>query len=299
MASQRQIDTTYNYMDETFRLAIGECADISCALFDGDYRKSLERAQQDKHDYILASIRLRRGARILDIGCGWGPVLRAVESKGGHAIGLTLSTRQLAACQSHGFEVYLQDWRELNPETFGLVDGIISVGSFEHFCSEEEHAAGRQEEIYRQFFCVCSELLPDDGRLFLQSMVWGPKVPLFENVSLDAPKGSNEYMLAVLRKFYPGSFLPRSLDQIRDCAQPFFRIMFTKNGRLDYVETMQRWRRMWSWRPRMLLALGKLAPMYLMDGDFRKQIESLLGNYNLKCLEREVIDHERIVLEKV
>ncbi len=154
MANKQDIEETYDYMDVIFRSTMGENGDITCALYNGDFSKSLEQAQKDKHVYILDAIRFKPGSRVLDIGCGWGPMLKAVTERGGHAVGLTLSTKQAEACTRSGFEVYLQDWNEITGTTFGTFDGIISVGAFEHFCSKEEYLAGKQDAIYEQFLVV-------------------------------------------------------------------------------------------------------------------------------------------------
>src|SRR5882672_9228048 len=79
MATREQIDETYNYMDEMWRLSFGNHPDISCAYFDGDFSKSLAQAQKDKHDFILDSLRVERSMRVLDVGCGWGPLLDAIR----------------------------------------------------------------------------------------------------------------------------------------------------------------------------------------------------------------------------
>src|ERR1700730_637447 len=142
MATREQIEATYNYMDEVFRVSLGEHGDLTCALYDGDFSKTLEQAQKDKHDYILDAIHFKAGSRVLDIGCGWGPMLKAVTERGGHAIGLTLSTRQADTCKRGGLEAYVQEWKEISRATFGPFDGIVSVGAFEHFCSLEEYLAG-------------------------------------------------------------------------------------------------------------------------------------------------------------
>jgi cyclopropane-fatty-acyl-phospholipid synthase len=82
MSTQRQVDKTYNYIDEIWRLSLGSNADITCALYDGDYSKTLEEAQAAKHMYILKSIKFKPGVKILDIGCGWGPLLKAIHDAG-------------------------------------------------------------------------------------------------------------------------------------------------------------------------------------------------------------------------
>jgi cyclopropane-fatty-acyl-phospholipid synthase len=309
MANQQDIVDTYDYMDELFRFTIGEHGDVTCALYNGDFSKSLAQAQQEKHDYIFNAIHFKAGARVLDIGCGWGPMLKAVKERGGHAIGLTLSPKQTEACQRSGLEAYLQDWKDITAATFGTFDGIVSVGAFEHFCSKEEYLAGKQEAIYERFFHLCYELLPTGGRFYLQTMMWGKHVPECSRLSLQAQKDSNEYLLAVIEKFYPGSWLPYGEEQILRVADPYFELISDNNGRLDYIETMEQWDRIWNWQkawrflfsqrslPR-LFAVCKLFPRYVLDRDFRYKMEMFRGSYNKECLKREVMDHQRLVFQK-
>lgn len=308
MANQQEIEETYDFMDEVFRLSFGENADITCAMYDGDFSKTLEQAQKDKHDYILDAINFKVGSRVLDIGSGWGPMLKTVKERGGHAIGLTLSTKQAEACKRNGLEVYIKDWKDITIDTFGKFDGIVSVGAFEHFCSIEEYLAGKQDQIYQNFFHLCHELLPEGGRLYLQTMMWGKNVPDYHSISLRAKKGSNEYIVAVLEKFYPGSWLPFGEEQILRVARPYFEQISHKNGRLDYIETIGQWDKLWNFSfsnfrfanfsfPR-LFAVSKLVPRFLTDKDFRYKMEVLHNSYTRECFKREVIDHQRMVFQK-
>src|ERR1700692_3921366 len=98
MANQQQIEEIYDFMDEIFRVSFGEHADLTCAMFDGDFSKTLVQAQRDKHDYMLEGIGFKPGMRVLDIGSGFGPLLKAVQERGGHGIGLTLSGKQAQGC---------------------------------------------------------------------------------------------------------------------------------------------------------------------------------------------------------
>src|SRR5437764_15375555 len=176
-------------MDEIFRLSFGEHADLTCAMFHGDFSKTLAQAQRDKHEYILEGIGFKPGMCVLDIGSGFGPMLKAVQERSGHGIGLTLSRKQAEWCKRAGLEVYVKDWKEVTVDTFGTFDGIVSVGAFEHFCSVEEYLAGKQDGIYDDFFRLCHELLPQNGRLFLQTMMWGKNAPEYTKISLTAEKG--------------------------------------------------------------------------------------------------------------
>jgi cyclopropane-fatty-acyl-phospholipid synthase len=299
MATQEQIESTYNYMDELFRITYGEHGDCSGAMYDGDFSLTLEQAQKAKHNYILDNLHIGPGKRILDVGCGWGPVLHAARQRGAPGIGVTLSTKQAETCRQNGLEVYLKDWRDLTSQTFGGFDGVVSIGSFEHFCSEEEFAAGKQQEVYRRFMKLSCELLPTGGRLYLQTMMWGRNAPAPEAISLQAKKGSNEYVVAVLKKFYPGSWLPYGVEQIVSCAGPDLRLISAKNGRLDYIETMNQWGRTWRFSPRKLLPGFKSLRYFLLDPDFRYKVETLVRNYNQECFKREIMDHQRMVFEKI
>jgi len=82
MATQKEINSTYNYMDEIFRLTFGEMADISGAMYNGNFSKTLQQAQKNKHKYIMDGLDITKDSRVLDIGCGWGPILNALKERG-------------------------------------------------------------------------------------------------------------------------------------------------------------------------------------------------------------------------
>jgi cyclopropane-fatty-acyl-phospholipid synthase len=299
MAVQREIEATYDYMDEVIRRALGEHPDISCAFYDGDYSRTLEEAQRAKHEFVLASLGFRQGMRVLDIGCGWGPMLRVVRDRGGQEFGVTLSPKQAAACQRHGLRAELLDWNDMSLDAYGRFDAIVSIGAFEHFCSVEAYLKGRQDEIYRRFFMRCHALLVPCGRLYLQTMVWDRPLP-YEAISLRAPKGSAAYLLALLEKFYPGSWLPYGQEQIRAAADGFFTLVAADSGRRDYIATMRAWRQRRIWRHALRpQLLGPLTARYLTSRDFRLQVASLRHSSNRRCFEHEIMDHRRMVFQRV
>src|SRR5258708_19441681 len=100
---------------------------------------SLELAQEQKLDHILNKLRLQRGERFLDIGCGWGAVvLGAAKEYGARGTGVTVRRNQYEFAsrriKEEGLEgrceVRLQDYRDIPGE--GAFDKIASVGMFEH-----------------------------------------------------------------------------------------------------------------------------------------------------------------------
>src|SRR5699024_10352240 len=72
----------------------GESMTYTCAVFEDDTR-TLEQAQAEKHDLVCGKLDLRPGQRLLDVGCGWGGMVRhAAREYGVKALGVTLSLQQ-------------------------------------------------------------------------------------------------------------------------------------------------------------------------------------------------------------
>jgi cyclopropane-fatty-acyl-phospholipid synthase len=298
MADRGDLEFTYSLIDRLFRLSLGELADFSGARYEGDFSLSLEEAQRRKHQYVAEQIGIGPGRRLLDLGCGWGPLLDFVRRSGGAGVGVTLSSAQAAACRRHGLEVHLHDARRITRETFGPFDAVASLGAFEHFCSPEEYRAGRQEEIYGDLFARVAGALPGRGRFYLQTMVFGRNMIPVEDVDIDAPRDSDAFHLALLARQFPGSFLPSGQEQIVRSAGPHFRLVSSASGRLDYIQTIAEWRRRFAARSvRKTLTKMQLVPRWLTSADFRLAFASGISA-NSVCFERELLDHYRLVFEK-
>lgn len=299
MADKHDLDFTYSTMDKIFRLSIGEKADFSGAMYNGNFSISLEEAQRRKHQFIADQLYITKGSKVLDLGCGWGPFLDYAKNLGANAIGVTLSDAQYKACKKNGFEVYIKDARLITPDDFGKFDAVVSVGAFEHFCSQEDYKRGMQEEIYRNFFKTVANLLQARGRFFLQTMVYGKnKVDVYEldNVT---DKNSNAYYLGLMTKHFPGSWLPYGSEMILENAEPFFNTIYISSGRLDYIETTNQWRkRIRQFNFKKYLLFLKLLPKFFTSSEFRHKLNVFRKRANKVCFEREIMDHFRIVFEK-
>ena len=116
VADRRDLEFTYSLIDRIFRLSLGELADFSGAKYDGDFSLSLEEAQRRKHEYVAEQIGIGPGRRVLDLGCGWGPLLDFIRRRGATGVGVTLSSAQADACRRHGLDVHLQDARSVTRE---------------------------------------------------------------------------------------------------------------------------------------------------------------------------------------
>jgi cyclopropane-fatty-acyl-phospholipid synthase len=301
MADRADLDFTYSQIDRIFRLSLGELADFSGAKYDGDFSLTLEQAQKRKHEYVAEQIGIDPDRRILDLGCGWGPLLAFIRRRGAVGVGVTLSRAQVRSCRRHGLDVHLRDARDVTVETFGTFDGVASLGAFEHFCSPDGYRAGRQETIYRELFAGVAGVLPEGGRFYLQTMVFGRNMIALEEldgVDTNAPRDSDAWYLALMGRQFPGSFLPLGQGQLVRCAEPHFRLCSSISGRLDYIETIRQWRRRFA-EPGVRKALVKLRllPRWLTSADFRLAFTSGVSA-NSVCFERELLDHYRLVFER-
>jgi cyclopropane-fatty-acyl-phospholipid synthase len=92
----------YDLPTEFYALWLDPQLVYSCAYFEtGD--ESLEAAQRAKLEYLCRKLRLRRGDRLLDIGCGWGAlILHAAEYHGAQAVGIMLSEAQAEGARTGG-----------------------------------------------------------------------------------------------------------------------------------------------------------------------------------------------------
>jgi cyclopropane-fatty-acyl-phospholipid synthase len=298
VAARRDIDFTYSLTDRVFRLSMGELADFSGAKYDGDFSLSLQQAQRNKHEYVAEQIGIAPERRVLDLGCGWGPLLNFIRDRGATGLGVTLSRAQYAACRRHGLDVHLFDARELEHGSFGGFDAVACLGAFEHFCSVEDYRAGRQELIYGDIFARIASVLPEGGRLYLQTMVFGRNMIPLDQVDIDAPRDSDAWYLALMERQFPGSWLPLDRDQLVRCADPHLELVSSANGRLDYINTITEWGKRTGARSfrKRLLKLA-LVPRWLTSANFRLAFTSGVSA-NKVCFERELLDHYRLVFEK-
>src|ERR1700694_5778848 len=132
--------TNYHYdrSNEFYALWLDARMIYSCAYF-ATPDDELEKAQEQKLNYLCRKLRLQPGERLLDIGCGWGGLLiYAAQHYGVEADGITLSQQQAELARGRikkaGVDerchVNVCDYRELNkPNGY---DKLVSVGMFEH-----------------------------------------------------------------------------------------------------------------------------------------------------------------------
>ena len=90
----------YDVSNRFYELVLGPSMAFTCACYPTD-DATLEQAQECKHDLVARKLGLQPGMRLLDVGCGWGGMVRhAVEHYGVTALGVTLSQEQASYGQA-------------------------------------------------------------------------------------------------------------------------------------------------------------------------------------------------------
>jgi cyclopropane-fatty-acyl-phospholipid synthase len=219
----RNIRFHYDRSNQFYRTFLDSRMVYSC----GYYRQpadSLEEAQTAKLDHICRKLRLTRGDRFLDIGCGWGGLLfHAAEHYGASCTGCTLSHSQIAFVQerledrslANRIQVLESDFQQVR----GRFDKIASVGMFEH--------VGRRR--LRSYFDHVAGLLNDDG-LFLNHAIARPQTVT------DGPE-----TLFLQRKVFPGGDLLHLSDVTRSAEEAGFELLDVENLRPHYALTCRAW----------------------------------------------------------
>jgi cyclopropane-fatty-acyl-phospholipid synthase len=233
--STEAIQCHYDVGNDFYRLWLDPTLTYSCALWEQDVPDDmLEQAQRCKLELHVRNARARGAARVLDIGCGWGAMLRYLVKDAGvqQAVGLTLSRQQADAIQvvrQPGVKVRLENWTEHAPSQ--PYDAVISIGAFEHFANAawpEDEA----EKTYRAFFRRCHQYLKPGGWLSLQTIALG-------NLDRQKAKSSPEANF-IQQEIFPEAALP-GLEQISRASDGLFELVTLQNDREDYRRTCQVW----------------------------------------------------------
>jgi cyclopropane-fatty-acyl-phospholipid synthase len=231
-ATAAAIRDHYDLGNDFYALWLDPQLSYSAAMWSaGD---DLATAQGRKLDYHIANAKAQGKSRVLDIGCGWGAMLRRLVERGGveHATGLTLSVAQADHVSALGLpvDVHIQSWTEHEPRQ--PYDAIISVGAFEHF-ARIEFSELQKVEAYREFFERCHDFLVPDGHLSLQTFAYNGRRSRTSAATSEATKF---LALEIFKETDP----PRAAN-ICEAIEGVFEITTWRNDRVDYAKTCRVW----------------------------------------------------------
>ena len=132
---------------------------------------------------------------------------------------------------------------------------------------------------------------------FAVEIVRGIALPGFSNAHSHAFQFG---MAGMAEKHLPGSWLPYGSEMITNTAAPYFKVVTMSSGKLDYIETISQWRRMirsFSFKKYRLYA--KFLMQLISDRTFMHMIDVFRISPIKVCFERGIMDHYRIVFEKI
>ncbi|MEA5572182.1 SAM-dependent methyltransferase [Calothrix sp. UHCC 0171] len=188
----------------------------TCAEFLSD-TETLEEAQENKAKYLLSLLNISGSEKILDLGCGWGAMLRYLQDAGhwGELTGFTLSKEQLTyAREKLGLNVSLTNFITA-PFENALYDRILSIGALEHV---------RPKELQQLYQKIYDALAPQ-----------GLAVHQFFSFEREPYPAS----AILLQLFFPGSLLVIHRHHIEAAESVGFRI--THDSIHDYKPTIRAW----------------------------------------------------------
>ncbi|TFV61609.1 methyltransferase domain-containing protein [Mycobacterium sp. PS03-16] len=196
---------------------------------------TLEEAQIAKIDLALGKLDLQPGMTLLDVGCGWGAMMkRAVERYDVNVIGLTLSKNQRALGQeildavdtTRSREVMLRGWEEYEQP----VDRIVSIEAFEAF----------PKERYKAFFDLCHRIMPGDGRMVLQTIMGHP-LKRWPEMGIPITMTDLRFMRFIAKEIFPGGSVPCDEDVIEYSTAAGFSVAEQQDLTEHYVRTLDTW----------------------------------------------------------
>ena len=213
----------YDVSNAFYKWILGPSMTYTCAVFPSP-DATLEEAQAEKHDLVARKLDLRPGQRLLDVGCGWGGMVRhAAREYGVKALGVTLSQAQAewatGAIKREGLEdiaeVRFSDYRDVSERDF---DAISSIGLTEHIGVRN----------YPSYFGFLLDRLRPGGRLL--------------NHMITRPDNRHRSTGAFIDRYiFPDGELIGSGRIISDAQDAGFEVRHEENLREHYALTLAGW----------------------------------------------------------
>jgi cyclopropane-fatty-acyl-phospholipid synthase len=213
----------YDVSNAFYELILGPSMTYTCAVYPS-LDATLEQAQAEKYDLVARKLDLRPGQRLLDVGCGWGGMVRhAAREYGVKALGVTLSSAQAEwaaeAIKREGLEdlaeVRFLDYRDVAERDF---DAISSIGLTEHIGVRN----------YPSYFGFLLDRLKPGGRLL--------------NHSITRPDNRYRSTGAFIDRYiFPDGELIGSGRIIAEAQDAGFEVRHEENLREHYALTLAAW----------------------------------------------------------
>ena len=235
LGSRENIHHHYDIGNEFYSLWLGETMAYTCAYFPTP-AATLDQAQVAKMDHVSRKVRLNRGDRVVEAGCGWGALaLHMARRYGVKVRAFNISHEQIAYARQRAkaaglaneVEFVEDDYRNIS----GRYDKFVSVGMLEHVGAENYPELGR----------VIKGCLKDSG------------LGLIHTIGRNRAKLMHRW---IDRRIFPGAH-PPSLKEMMDIFENCnFSVLEVENLRLHYAKTLEWWHALYE------RSAGRVAKMF-------------------------------------
>ena len=218
--AKKNIGRHYDISNDFYKLWLDDTLTYSCAYFE-NVSDTLKGAQLGKYEHICRKLRLKRGDKLVDIGCGWGGMMiYAAKNYGVKSVGCTLSEKQyeyaVNAVENEGLQdkikIHLKDYREIE----GQFDKFVSIGMLEHV----------GKEFYPDFFAAAKRLLKPGG------------TGVLHHIGTIEDRPTDPW---IVKYIFPGGWLPTLpivLDMMNKHGFAYYDI---EDLRMHYAKTLDCW----------------------------------------------------------
>ena len=223
--ARRNIVAHYDLGNDFYKLWLDPTMSYSSALFAGDLSQPLFSGQGAKYERILSELVPHKGARLLEIGCGWGGFAECAARAGCKVTAISLSDAQTAYARARlgnaglqaDVDFRIQDYRDVE----GKFDGVASIEMFE--------AVG--ERYWPAFFRTLREALKPGARACVQTIT-------ISNDRFEQYRQTSDF---IQQYIFPGGMLasPEVFETHVDAAG--LKVDAVHRFGQDYAETLKRW----------------------------------------------------------
>ena len=213
----------YDVSNAFYRHVLGPTMAYTCAVYPHE-DASLEEAQTEKFDLVARKLDLKPGQRLLDVGCGWGGMVKhAAKEYGVKALGVTLAANQADWGKQTIDEEGLGDLAEIRHSDYrdvleGDFDAISSIGMTEHIGVKN----------YPAYFTFLRDHLKPQGRLLNHTITRSHNRPTSTGAFID-------------RYIFPDGELTGAGTVIVAAQDAGFEVVHEENLRRHYAMTLRDW----------------------------------------------------------
>ncbi len=221
---KENIEYHYDTPSDFYRVFLGKTMGYTCGYYVNQ-KATMDDAQNEKMDIICRKLRLKKGEKLLDIGCGWGNfAVYAARYYQVDVTGITLSLEQKKYALkliekeglSHKIDIKILNYRDLGSEKF---DKISCIGMSEH--------VGKSN--MSDFFKIVHKSLKKGG-LFMQHTI---------TTNTKRAKGHENSFLD--KYMFPGGELMFENELVKLAGSSGFELLNAENFRTHYIKTLNDW----------------------------------------------------------